>query len=250
MSASLLQETTPANDGGFFGTTLTTNAFGANATIGSTIEFWLAWEDNVVTGGSVTSVIDSAGQNYTQIAALDVTGGYNSNVRCFQFPDNQSVTKLTATIICANSRYKNIQLREIGGVTSAGADASSFITTTNPGLGADAITASATPSNPGPYLISAFSTAGFAYNTTPVHLVAGTGFTGSVAFPTGNGYPYSLFETKRSVTTGAQTATFTDATNGNTTEYIVAMIVYDELPLQASIPDYGERIVVPDYVFT
>lgn len=219
-NASVLQEQdTPFNNAV---TTVTSPAFSSNATIGSTIEVWVAYQ----TTTGPTSCVDSASQTYTAEGSENETYN-NSTTALWIFQNNQSATKLTVTCTwAASGSARAVWVREIGGVSATSFQSVQFAyIATPPGTGTDAIQgASITPTSQ-PALMSALARA--TNDPTAEGLTAGTGFTAGV-----QGWLASVdsaySESIRLTSTAATKATFTDATAGSADQYVVGEAIYSE----------------------
>lgn len=223
MTASVLQEAF-GDDAFASGTTVTTAAFGANATVGSTIEVWLTCNFNST--NLPTTVIDSAAQSYTNKGVTFDTSGQQS-LALYVLQNNTSTAKLTVTATYATAQTgKGIWSKEIGGVTSVSYDNSNLTSITSPGTGANAITGGAiSPSNT-PTLCSAIIMECNVGNGTDI--AAGTGYTlGSSGWAFG-GSILAKSESKRLTSIVSTAATATAATNGASGSYLVGLAIYDE----------------------
>jgi len=226
MAVALRQEDTPIGFGAL-GTSITSNALPSSALLGSVIEVWVACGSGV----SISSVVDSASQNYSLIGSInDPTD--SSFISCYAFTNNASATALTVTANFSNTQPRNIHVREITGAKNQLPDTYNFpARIVNPGTGTDAISIALTSSG-SPALISGFIAAVVGGGAT---IVAGTGFTGTIGLASGNGYGHSLFQTKRVTGSGSNPCTWTDATNGGATTYLGGAVIWDEAPAAALV---------------
>lgn len=226
MTASVLQEATPADDAFGTGTAITSNAFGANATIGSTIEVWVTVSN---TATLPTTVQDSAGQTYVNKGTVfnNVTGGAQQ-LSLYVLQNNASATKLTVTATwTAAQSGKGIWQKEIGGVTSTAYDNSNVTFIHNPGTGSNAVTGGAITPSTSPVLCSAIVMEDFVGNGSD--LAAGTGYTlGTTGWAYGSGTVLAKSQSKRIATAVSTAATMTAAANGATGIYLVGLAMYDE----------------------
>jgi hypothetical protein len=218
MPSSLRQEDTPFGSS-TTATSVTSNALPSAALTGSVIEVWLALASGVV----ITSVIDSASQTYTLVGSVNDTTD-TSFLACYALTNNASATALTVTANFSTSiNPRNIHVREITGVKNQAADTSNFPARFQGTNGTDGLSVALTNASQ-PALISGVI-ATVSGSSTPV---AGTGFTGTTKFQTGDAFGASLFQTKRITSTGSNPCTWTDATGGGTNFYLAGAVIWDE----------------------
>lgn len=218
MTIALRQQATP-NGSGSSSATLVSNALSSAAQVGSIIEVWIA----CATGVSISSVIDSAGQNYTQ-ACLQNDTTDTTLLAGYYFANNNSATPLTVTVtFSAATTFRAILVREIsGGINQAPLVASAPARIVTPGAGANAISVALSSGSVTTGLISGVVGATVGSSAA----VAGTGFTQAAGFSTN--LAGSITETKRFTTAGANNLTFTDSSDGGTSTYLAAGMLWQE----------------------
>lgn len=224
MTASVLQEAF-ADDSGGSGTAVTSAAFGANATVGSTIEVWVVCAFNA--SNLPSTVLDSASQSYTNKGVtFDATA--SQSMALYVLQNNASATKLTVTATYGTAQtLKGIWVKEIGGVGAVSYDNKNITSIDTPGTGANAVAGTAITPATSPVLCSAIALECNFGNGTD--LAAGTGYTlGTSGWNFGGGNVLAKSQSKRLTSVTSTAATFTAATNGASGSYLVGLAMYDE----------------------
>jgi hypothetical protein len=234
MTIALQQQATPSGSN-TAATSITSNAFSSAAAIGSGIEVWVVSS----TGVTISSVVDSAGQTYTQ-ACLQVDSTDTTLLAGYYFPSNAFNTALTVTVTYSGSvTARSILLREISGSNGLSPiTANAPVRIVTPGAGTDAISISLSSGVVTTGLISGVlgATAGTS------SAVAGTGFTSAAGFTLNLNGP--ITETKRFTSAGTNNLTFTDAAHGAASTYLGAGMLWQELASVAP-PSSGGIFVCP-----
>lgn len=234
-TASVLQENMSlANTSG---TSVTSNALGTNATVGSLIEAWLMYYDSSGTL-TPTSVTDSAGQTYTFQKKIS----YESyDLALYTFADNQSASTLTVTAdFAASNAFLLAGIREIGGVTASpiqtGTGAPVGQAQPNPGGAANAISSGSLTPTAEPCLLSVVS---FYFPVGNPPSTAGTGFTlGSYGWPF-DSINTTTTESERLTTLTTTAGTFTNSEGGPTGNFLTIAVLYTEAVFTPSIVTSG-----------
>lgn len=232
MQASVLQEAF-GDDAFVSGTTITSAALGAFATIGSTLEAWVTCSNF----GTAPTVQDSAGQSYTlKSSVFDASHG-DQALHLFVFPNNASTLKLTATATYGAAQTgKGIWLKEIGGVVAASYDNCHLDIINAPGTGTDAVAGTAVSPTLSPVLCSALVMEALIGDGRDI--AAGTGYTLGASGFTFGGNVLAKSESKRLASVTSTAATATAATNGASGVYLVGLAMYDESNRIATL-DFG-----------
>lgn len=215
MAAALRQETTPVGNSAT-GSSITSNALGSPALVGSTIEVWLALAANP----TISSVVDSASQTYTFVGSInDPTDG--SYMALYALYNNLSATALSATANFTISGERNIQIREISGTNNLAPDTSNFpAPIVDPG---STITIALTSSASSGLISGVIADVGGSSSG----LTAGAGFTGTVSFASGKGFGTSLFETAPMTGSGANNALWSVASGGGSSTWLGGAVIWD-----------------------
>jgi len=232
VAAALRQEDTPAGASAA-ALSITSNALGEAALVGSTIQVWIAVE--YYSTLSITSVVDSASQTYTYVnSTLDSTDG--SAIYCYALYNNTSNTALTVTAtFAATVNERNIHVQELSGTNNAGPDVASFpARIVEPGTGTNAISIGLSS-----YQSSGLITGVMCAVSGSGALAAGTGYTAGPAFASGFGYTHSLFESKVMTASGTNNVTWTDSTDGATSTYLGAAVIWDSASTPSAITAAG-----------
>lgn len=223
MAIALRQETTPVGSAAS-ATTIVSNALPAAALIGSVIEVWIAFPKVMVGNVTVSSVVDSSGQAYTSAGSIS-SATANSRYEVFYLANNQYNSALSVTVTFSEtSTYRNVQVREISGAKNQAPLGFAAANRVGPGTGTDAI--SVTPMFATANVLMSGVSAGVVGSGGSQ--VAGTGYTGTVNFQSGGGFSGSKFESARFSSVSNKAVTWTDATNGGTTTYLVAALAWEE----------------------
>ncbi len=191
--------------------------------VGSSVAAWVTY--GYAGAGQSITVADNAGQTYTYLNST-YNAANNSYLGCWILDNNTSNTSLVITATFAYSASaRNIRCTEISGTNNAGPDQASFpVAIVDPGTGANAIE----------ILLSSYQSSGVIdavmvaiAGNSGSHLAAGTGFTGGGGFAAGAGFTDSVFESRTVTASGSNNATWTDATDGGTSTYLGAAVIWD-----------------------
>jgi hypothetical protein len=208
-------------------TTWSSTAFGSAVLVGSTIEVWIT-NDTSASTAAPTSVVDSCSHTYTlQKQINDVT--QTQQLLLYTFSNNACNSLITVTATWAiPTAGQGVWTKEIAGVSTTSFQTQAGQLQTSPGATTNAITSgSATPTSQ-PCLMSAFSLRPSA--PSAFAMTSGTGFTsGANGFGNSSGSPSrALSESQHLTSTSAIPATFTDATNGGSGDYMTITAVYSD----------------------
>lgn len=258
MSSNVVQESVSNPLSSASVTTLTTTAFGAAAAVGNTIEVCLQWSNGP--GTLPSSVVDSAGQHYTQQGPTLNNTNDGSWMTVYTFPNNQSATALTVTATWASAiTYGAIRHKEINQVGTIQAVIGQYQTT--PGTTSGAITTglSGTLSQQPVLISSSCSGDGGGAVSVAVSPFAG-GTTDWVLTGSGN-FATLTSSWYRATSTASIASTYTNTTDGGTRRFMTIMVIYNEATVSgaalaatpsattAATGTLGHKHVVADLVF-
>jgi hypothetical protein len=160
----------------------------------------------------ISSVTDSQGNTYTKIGSDRVGDIIIAHYYASNIVGGAGANTVTATFQ-SSTRYRNIVVKEIRGVTGTPLDVNTGQVQASPGTGTDGVSTGSVSNTIQPALISAFALRVFYDSIT---LSAGTGFTNDGGLESGTVGGAWRAESKRITTTGSQSATFTVSNNGTT----------------------------------
>jgi hypothetical protein len=212
-------------------TTVTTPALGSAALVGDTMEAWVICSCTT----APTSVVDSASQAYTLRTSVN-NNDSGATIYLYTYVNNASATALTVTATWGTGRtYNGVWLKDITGVTASSYQTAGGNSQTGPGTGTGAITSGNVTPSAQPCLLSTLSwdSGGNASSTVAGSLVSGTTgwlLSGATAATTTSA---SL----RLTSTSAIAATFSNATDGGTRDFITIAAIYTEA--STSVPSRG-----------
>lgn len=238
--ASVIQEGVPP--GLNFGTTITSTAYAANATIGAAEECLMASAATSI-ADLPSTVIDSAAQTYTfRKAVYDATD--STVMAAYTLASNTSATKLTCTLTWgASHNFAFAWMREIGTVVGSSVQVQGQFQN-NPGTGANAISSGTITPSAQPAFMSAIS-----YNSSgndTVSITAGTGFTTGFCAIFPASACIGVTESQRFTSLSAVAGTFTDATDGAANPYLTIALLYSEVGAGGgAVPHPGVFVTLP-----
>lgn len=194
-------------------TSASSGSFASACPTGATVEAYVL----AVGNATPSSVADSADQAYTLRTSI-YDSNSNLTFALYTLANNQSATTLSVTATWAASTYNNgVWAKCLTGVTAAAYQTSIANYQINPGTAANAITSTALTPSEQPALLSAVSASGGGNALT-----AGSGFTaGTIGFSV-----QALSESVLLMSTSAIPATYTDATDGDSRDYLTIAAVY------------------------